>query len=219
MSEWRDFWNLIKKSALKKVKRFKVDIDGLPYHAVKRICQHMIESLGSEKVDLVEICVSDKNPFHFHVNVVLSNPIPAHLAVIARILMFDDIKRVRCDLVRWGRGKFHLSDYLGNAKYRREGDKAQKVAGYKPVAYWFYDKWSETELVEKLKPFKGVISASDVGILDDVWEFKACRGCEIPQISKFACNRCWSLYLYLRKRLLECFGDRLDIVSSPWGRR
>jgi len=215
MSEWRDFWKLIKKSALEKVKEFKVDIDGLSYHAVKRICQHMIESFGPDRIDTVEISVSNKNPFHFHVNVVLFKPIPAYLAILARILMFDDAKRIRCDLVRWGRGKFHLSDYLGDVKYRREGEKVEEIARYKLVAH-YDNEWHETELVQKLEPYKGVISASDMGILDDTWEFKACRNCEIPQISKFACNRCWSLYLYLRKRLLDDFGELLEIISSPF---
>jgi len=216
MSEWKSFWNLIRKSALKKVKKFKVDIDALPYHVVKRICQHMIDSIGPGRVNSVEILVSDKNPFHFHVNVVLFKPIPAYLAILARVLMFDDVKRVRCDLVRWGRGKFHLADYLGDVKYRRDKEGAQEIARYKLVARWHNNKWHETELIQKLKPYKGAISASDMGILDDVWEFKACRNCEIPKMSKFACNRCWSLYLHLRKRLLEDFGELLEIVPSPF---
>jgi len=214
MQNWRVFWELIKKSAKNKVKRFKVDIDALPYRTIRRICEHMIDSLGG--IDLVEIYVSDKNPFHFHVNVILSEPIPAYLAILARVLMFDDVKRVRCDLVRWGRGKFHLADYLGDVKYRRDKEGAQEISRYELVARWHNNEWCETELIQKLKPYKGAISASDMGILDDVWEFKACRNCEIPKISKFTCNRCWSLYLYLRKRLLDDFGELFEIVSSPF---
>ena len=49
-----------------------------------------------------------------------------------RILAYDDIKRIRCDLIRLGHNTQHLIDYLANIKFH--DDKPEKnISIYKTI--------------------------------------------------------------------------------------
>jgi len=116
LKDYKQFWRNVLKYASQPVKKFKIDIDDMPKHAVLRIARHLKASFA-ENIDNVKIWQNTKNKRHFHLEVSLKNPIPFYQAVLARILAFDDIKRLRLDLIRCGNNQFHLADYISNKKY------------------------------------------------------------------------------------------------------
>ena len=113
---YRKFWENIIKFSHAEVFKFNIDIDDLPLTAVKRIARHMKSSL-KPYIRSIKIWKNNNAKKHFHIEVNLKYPLPFYQVVFARILGFDDIKRLRLDLIRCGNNQFNLIDYISTKKY------------------------------------------------------------------------------------------------------
>jgi len=134
---YRHFWyNILHHTQHIKRDYLTLDIDeetgDFNVKVIKRIIKHMNKSIFPNKVRKYVIEENTLKKGHFHVKVWFEKPIPLWQIILMRILAYDDIKRIRCDLIRLGHNTPHLIDYLANIKFH--DDKPEKnLSLYKTI--------------------------------------------------------------------------------------
>jgi len=129
--DFREFWVNVLKNANEKVNYFNVDMDDMPKKVALKIAKRITKSFPCT----VTIWQSENKPKNFHLHAELKEPLTVWQTLLARLLAFDDHKRVRLDLIRCGNNQLDLCDYLGIKKLQLniETDKLVMVSKYRKI--------------------------------------------------------------------------------------
>jgi len=111
---YKEFWQNVLKNSDKEVKAFNCDIDDMPKAVVLKIAKRITKSFPC----YVYVWQSNEKPKNFHIHVELKEPMKLWQSIIARLLSFDDHKRIRMDLIRCGNNQPQLCDYISLRKYQ-----------------------------------------------------------------------------------------------------
>lgn len=125
---WQEWLRILNVNLLKTTNYFGADIDDFGIRTVRAIASNMIMSFPESNAEIYADTIKRK---HFHMIFSLKKPYPYYLTLASRFLAYDDVGRIRSDLVRLACNQLEFVDYLADEKMDISHDILTPISSYK----------------------------------------------------------------------------------------
>ena len=187
----------------------------------------ILRALGFEPVRTIRRVSPSGRGLHFWFHCLSPRLLTDHEKNLVQFLLGDDIVRCRINYARIRRGVGKPFIMFDHVRWKRPLSERCRRCRLRRAVMSLLGEEEEPEPEAGRRRRKAPIarvSITDINALDDVWEGR-CRDCEVGRMAREGdkdarrvCDRCWSLYLWLREFLFASLDDEFEIFESPYAR-